>query len=150
MDAAELLKQDHRAVEALFRQFEEAGDRAHKTKRQVVDQISKELEVHTTIEEEILYPAIEAKAKKDEEAAVKESYEEHHVVKVLLGELAGMAPDADEFEAKVTVLMENVRHHVEEEETELLPDATELLGKERMEELGEQLARRKEQLTAGG
>ncbi|HEV8653223.1 MAG TPA: hemerythrin domain-containing protein [Actinomycetes bacterium] len=153
MDAVELLKQDHRAVEALFREFEEAGDQAYQTKRKLVEQISHELEVHTAIEEEIFYPAVQAKAPKEDREIVEEAYEEHHVVKVLLGELAGMEPDADGFDAdgfdaKVTVLMENVRHHVEEEETELLPESEKLLGKERMDELGEKMARRKEQLES--
>ena len=150
MDAVELLKRDHRNVEALFRQFEDAGDRAYKTKRELTDQISRELEVHAAVEEEIFYPAVEEKANRDEKAAVAEAYEEHHVVKVLLGELTGMQPDAGEFDAKVTVLIENVRHHVQEEETELLPEAEEFLGRERMDELGKQMAERKEELGAGG
>jgi len=146
MDAVEFVKQDHRVVEAMFREFEEAGDQAYRTKRKLVDQISHELEVHAAIEEEIFYPAVQAKAPKEDREMVQEAYEEHHVVKVLLGELADMEPEADGFDAKVTVLMENVRHHVLEEETELLPESEELLGKERLNQLGEEMARRKEQL----
>jgi hemerythrin superfamily protein len=148
-DAVALIKSDHRKVEQLFREFEEAGDRAYKTKQQLVSQIVKELEVHATIEEETYYPAVEAKAKKDGKDMVAEAVEEHHVVKVLLGELAGMPSEDDAFDAKVKVLMENVRHHVEEEEEELLPQSEEILGKQELARLGEEMAARKQQLGAG-
>ena len=111
-DAVALIKADHRQVEQLFREFEEAGDRAYKTKQKLVSEIIRELEVHAAIEEEIYYPAVEAKAKKDGKEQVAEAVEEHHVVKVLLGELRAMSAEDDAFDAKVTVLMENVRHHV--------------------------------------
>jgi hemerythrin superfamily protein len=145
-DAVALIKADHRKVEQLFREFEEAGDRAYKTKQQLVSQIIKELEVHATIEEEIYYPAVDAKAKKDGKELVAEAVEEHHVVKVLLGELATMSAEDDAFDAKVTVLIENVRHHVEEEEEEMLPQSEEVLGKEELARLGEEMAARKRQL----
>jgi hemerythrin superfamily protein len=88
-DAVALIKADHRKVEQLFREFEEAGDRAHKTTQQLVEQITRELEVHAAIEEETYYPAVEAKARRDGKELVAEAVEEHHVVKVLLGELSG-------------------------------------------------------------
>jgi hemerythrin superfamily protein len=148
-DAVELIKSDHRKVEQLFREFEEAGDRAYKTKQELVGQIVEELEVHATIEEEIYYPAVEAKARKDGKELIAEAVEEHHVVKVLLGELGSMSSEDEAFDAKVTVLMENVRHHVEEEEGELLPQSEEILGKEELTRLGEEMAARKQQLGAG-
>jgi hemerythrin superfamily protein len=148
-DAVALIKADHREVEKLFNEFEDAGDRAYKSKQQLVEQIIKELEVHATIEEEIYYPAVEAKAKKDGKELVAEAVEEHHVVKVLLGELATMSAEDDAFDAKVTVLIENVRHHVEEEEEELLPQSEEILGDEELARLGEAMAARKQQLGAG-
>ena len=148
-DAVALIKADHREVEKLFHEFEDAGDRAYKTKQQLVSQIIKELEVHATIEEEIYYPAVDAKAKKDGKELVAEAVEEHHVVKVLLGELATMSAEDDAFDAKVTVLIENVRHHVEEEEEELLPQSEEILGDEELARLGEEMAARKQQLGAG-
>jgi hemerythrin superfamily protein len=147
-DAVALIKSDHRKVEQLFREFEEAGDRAYKTKQQLVEQIIRELEVHAAVEEEIYYPAVEAKARKDGKELVAEAVEEHHVVKVLLGELATMSAEDDAFDAKVTVLMENVRHHVEEEEEELLPQSEEILGKRELARLGEEMATRKQQLGA--
>ena len=146
-DAVSLIKADHRKVEQLFREFEEAGDRAYKTKQQLVSQMIRELEVHATIEEETYYPAVEAKAKKDGKELVAEAVEEHHVVKVLLGELAGMSAEDDAFDAKVTVLMENVRHHVDEEESEMLPQSEEILGKEELARLGEEMAARKRQVA---
>ena len=148
-DAVELIKSDHRKVEQLFREFEEAGDRAYKTKQELVGQIVEELEVHATIEEEIYYPAVEAKARKDGKELIAEAVEEHHVVKILLGELRSMSSEDEAFDAKVTVLMENVRHHVEEEESELLPQSEKILGTDELTRLGEQMAARKQQLGAG-
>jgi hemerythrin superfamily protein len=148
-DAVALIKADHRRVEQLFREFEEAGDRAYKTKQRLVSQMIRELEVHATIEEETYYPAVEAKARKDGKELVAEAVEEHHVVKILLGELAGMSAEDEAFDPKVTVLMENVRHHVEEEEEEMLPQSEEILGKEELTRLGEEMAARKRQLGVG-
>lgn len=147
-DAVALIKADHRKVEQLFREFEEAGDRAYKTKQRLVEQIVKELEVHATIEEETYYPAVEARAKKDGKELVAEAMEEHHVVKILLGELSTMSAEDEAFDAKVTVLMENVRHHVEEEEEEMLPQSEEILGEEELTRLGGVMAARKQQLGA--
>jgi hemerythrin superfamily protein len=148
-DAIELIKADHRKVERLFREFEEAGDRAYKTKQELVGQIVEELEVHAAIEEEIYYPAVEAKARKDGKELIAEAVEEHHVVKILLSELGSMSSGDEAFDAKVTVLMENVRHHVEEEESELLPQSEKILGTDELTRLGEQMAARKQQLGAG-
>ena len=148
-DAVSLIKADHRKVEKLFREYEEAGDRAYKTKQQLVEEITRELEVHTTIEEETYYPAVEAKAKKDGKELIGEAIEEHHLVKITLAELAALSPEDEAYDAKVTVLMENVRHHVEEEEQDLLPQSEEILGKEELARLGEEMAARKQQLGAG-
>jgi hemerythrin superfamily protein len=148
-DAVALIKADHRKVEQLFREFEDAGDRAYKTKQRLATQIVNELEVHATIEEETYYPAVEAKAKKDGKELVAEAVEEHHVVRILLGELSSMSAEDEAFDAKVTVLMENVRHHVEEEEEELLPQSEELLGKDELTRLGEEMAAPKKQLGTG-
>jgi hemerythrin-like domain-containing protein len=147
MDAIALIKADHKTVEALFKQFEqvkEAGDDARK--KSVVDEISRELEAHADIEEEIFYPSVKAKAEEDGQELVDEAVEEHHLVKVTLGELASLPPSDEAFDAKVTVLIENVRHHVEEEEEEMLPQAEELLGADRLAELGQRMAERKQEL----
>jgi hemerythrin-like domain-containing protein len=147
MDAIALIKADHKTVEALFKQFEqvkEAGDDARK--KSVVDEISRELEAHADIEEEIFYPSVKAKAEEEGQELVDEAVEEHHLVKVTLGELASLPPSDEAFDAKVTVLIENVRHHVEEEEEEMLPQAEELLGVDRLAELGQRMAERKQEL----
>jgi hemerythrin superfamily protein len=147
-DAVALIKEDHRRVEALFREYEQTGDRAHKTRQRLVEEISRELEVHAQIEEESFYPAVEAKARQDGKELVHEAVEEHHLVKVTLGELAALDAEDEAFDAKVQVLMENVRHHVEEEETELLPQAERLLDQDQLARLGEKMQARKQQLGA--
>jgi hemerythrin-like domain-containing protein len=147
MDAIALIKADHKTVEALFKQFEqvkEDGDDA--AKKRVVDQISRELEAHADIEEEIFYPEVKAKAEEEGQELVDEAVEEHHLVKVTLGELASLPPSDAAYDAKVTVLIENVRHHVEEEEEEMLPQAGELLGADRLAQLGQRMAERKQEL----
>jgi hemerythrin superfamily protein len=136
MDAIALLRQDHREVERLFKQFEKAGPRAHKTRRNVADKVIKELSVHAVIEEQVFYPAVR-EAVSETEDTVLESLEEHHIVKWTLAELDGMDPEAERFVPKMTVLMESVRHHVEEEEDELFPTVREALGRKQLAELGE-------------
>lgn len=139
MDAITLLKTDHKTVETLFRQFEKAGDRAVKTKRKLVDQIIAELTTHAYIEETVFYPAAR-KAVPDTTSHVLESIEEHHVVVWMLSELAGMDPADERFTAKVTVLIENVRHHVEEEEQEWFPEVRTSMGRKALQDLGEEMA----------
>ena len=147
MDAIALLKADHQTVEGLFKQFEQAKeDDDEGRKAQLVERISAELEVHAAIEEEIFYPRLKAKAEEDGKELVAEAFEEHHLVKILLGELAGLGPDDEAFDAKASVLMDNVRHHVEEEESELLPQAEQVLGQEELVQLGQRMATRKQQL----
>ncbi|MDQ1359472.1 MAG: hypothetical protein QOE07_2462 [Acidimicrobiaceae bacterium] len=136
MDAITLLKNDHKTVERLFKTFEKAGDRAEQTKAKTVQQIIEELAVHATIEEMIFYPAVRSEVP-DTEDIVLESLEEHHIVKWVLSELEDMGPEDERFDAKVTVLIENVRHHVEEEESELFPTVRKAIGRKRMNEIGD-------------
>lgn len=141
-DAIVLLKADHRDVEKVFRSFERAGDRAHATRRRLVDEMITKLSAHAFIEEHVLYPA----AKKEVPEArdeVLEAVEEHHVVKWELQELVGLDPEDDRFSAKVTVMMENVRHHVKEEESEFFPLLRANLGRKRLLELGVELVKAK-------
>jgi hemerythrin superfamily protein len=139
VDAITLLKDDHRTVERLFKQFEQAGDRAHVRKRQIVDRIIEELSVHAAIEEQAFYPVARAAVPETEDVAL-ESLEEHHIVKWTLSELVDMDPESERFDAKVTVLMENVRHHVEEEESEFFPKVRDRLSRKELAELGDALA----------
>lgn len=138
MDAITLLKQDHKTVEKLFKQFEKSGDGAIKTRRKIVDQIIEELSIHAAIEEQVFYPAVREEVEKVADT-VLEGIEEHHIVKWTLSELENLPADHERFEAKVTVLMESVRHHVEEEEGEMFPEVRKALGRKRLGELGDQM-----------
>ncbi len=142
MDAVTLLRNDHKNVEKLFKQFEKAGPNAQKTKRDLVEKIVEELSIHAAIEEQVLYPAAR-QAVPDEETLVLESLEEHHIVKWVLSELDGMSPDDERFTAKVTVLIENVRHHVEEEEGELFPALRKAMKRKELEDLAQAMEQAK-------
>jgi hemerythrin superfamily protein len=142
MDAISLLKDDHRAVERLFKRFEKTGDRAVAERRRIVEEVIKELSVHAEIEETVFYPAVR-EAVPPSEDMVLESLEEHHVVKWLLSELDGMSPEAERFEAKFTVLKENVRHHVEEEESDLFPQVRRALSRKALSDMGDAMAQAK-------
>jgi hemerythrin superfamily protein len=135
MDAISLLKDDHRAVENLFKRFEKTGDRALAERRRIVDDIIKELSVHAEIEETVFYPAVREAVPRTEDE-VLEALEEHHVAKWVLSELDGMDPGAERFEAKVMVLIENVRHHVKEEESELFPQVRKALSRKALADMG--------------
>jgi len=134
-----MLKDDHRSVEALFKRFEKAGDRAFALKRNVVDTIVKELSKHAAIEEELFYPATRATVPGIDDM-VLESIEEHHIVKWVLSEIEHMDPHEESFDAKVTVLIENVRHHVKEEEGDYFPKVRKELGRNALLELGNAMA----------
>ncbi len=138
MDAIRMLKDDHKAVERLFKRFEKAGDRAYTEKRNLVDRIVEELSTHAAIEEQLFYPVVRATVPDTEDIAL-ESLEEHHIVKWVLSELDDMDPRSERFDAKVTVLIENVRHHVEEEEQEFFPKVRDELGRSALGDLGEAL-----------
>ena len=111
VDAIALLKSDHRKVEKLFKQFEKSRDK--RAKARLAREICMELMVHTTIEEEIFYPAV--KDAVDEEIH-DEAYVEHDGAKVLIAEISERSPDDEFYDAKVKVLSEMIKHHVKEEE----------------------------------
>lgn len=145
MDGIVLLKEDHKAVKRLFREFERSHkDATPEAKRELVDSIIRELTTHAFIEETIFYPAARQEVP-DTDEHVLESVEEHHVVAWLLSELTKLDPADETFDAKVTVLIENVEHHVEEEENEWFPRVREALGRKRLTELGERMAEAKAQ-----
>ena len=136
MDALELLKTDHQKVKALFEKAE-ATENAKQQKR-IFDQIKIELETHARIEETVFYPAVQ----KHEELKdmVLESLEEHKQIKTLLREMENLASDSEKFEPKLKVLMENVEHHAEEEEEEkMFPKLRQIMGKQKLEQLGADL-----------
>lgn len=136
MDAITLLKDEHKSVEKLFKRFEKAGDRAYKEKAAVAERIREELSKHAAIEEQLFYPVVRGTVDGVEDVTL-ESLEEHHIVKWVLSELDDMDPKDERFTAKMTVLIENVRHHVEEEEDELFPKVRDQLGRKDLRELGE-------------
>ena len=143
-DAIVLLKADHKELRKVFTDFEKAGENAHTAKGKLVDRMIELLTVHTYIENEVMYPRVRALLP-DLEDDVLESYEEHHVADLLVVELAALAPTAERFTAKTTVLIENVLHHMDEEEQDWFPKVREALGRKQLQELGaERLEMKKE------
>jgi len=137
-DAIVLLKADHKEVRQLFREFEKAGAGATARKGQLVNKILEALTVHTYVENEVMYPLVRSRVP-DLEDDILESYEEHHVADVLCSELAAMSPSNERFDAKVTVLIESVRHHMDEEEQDWFPAVRDQLGRKELAEMGEKL-----------
>lgn len=109
-DAIAMLKADHRKVETLFEKFEAARSGS---KQALAEQICNELKIHTTIEEEIFYPALKGEIESD---TLNEAYVEHDGAKVLINDILAGGPDDEFYEAKVKVLSEEIKHHVQEEE----------------------------------
>lgn len=138
MNALTILKTDHKTVETLFKQFEGLSDKAKNQKKKVVERIIHELSIHATIEEQVFYPGVR-EALPDVEDTILEALEEHHIVKWTLSELEKMTPDDERFDAKVTVLIESVRHHVKEEEQALFPKVRKGLDKKKLDLLGANL-----------
>ncbi len=135
-DAIVLLKDDHQQIRKVFKDFEAAGDNAEKRKGQLVDRMIELLTQHTYIENEVMYPRVRELLPELEDD-VLESYEEHHVADVLVMELSSMKPSDERFDAKTTVLIENVTHHMDEEEQDWFPKVREGLGRKALQEIGE-------------
>jgi len=142
-DAIVLLKDEHKEIRKAFRAFRDAGERATARQGELVDRIIELLTIHTYIENEVMYPGVR-NLLPDLENEVLESYEEHHVADVLVMELATMKPEDERFHAKTTVLIENVEHHMEEEEQEWFPKVRAGLGRKQLQELGEEMLQRRE------
>jgi hemerythrin-like domain-containing protein len=142
-DAIALLKDDHAKVSAMFAQFDKLGDKAHAKKEELVKKICTELKIHTTIEEEIFYPATRAALPKEDDL-LDEAQVEHDGAKDLIAQLESMKPGEDLYDAKVTVLSEYIKHHVKEEHEEMFPKVRKT--KLDLKELGMRLAFRKREL----
>ena len=138
-DAIVLLKADNKEIKRTFDAFEKAGENAHAEKGRLVKKMIELLTVHTFIENEVMYPRVRELLPELEDD-VLESYEEHHVADVLVMELVGMKPDAERFTAKTTVLIENVRHHIDEEEQDWFPKVRDGLGRKALQEIGAEMA----------
>ena len=139
MKATDLLKKQHKEVKALFKKVEKTEDT--RGRKQLLDQITQALQMHTQIEEEIFYPAVRGLETRKAEEMVAEALEEHHVVKLVLKDLPNVDPEDERFDAKMTVLSELVEHHADEEEQEMFKIA-ERLGKDELEDLGAQMESR--------
>ena len=146
MNPMNLLKQQHKEVRGMFKKVEKTEN--SRERRQLMEQIATALEAHTTIEEELFYPAVRELETKKAEEMIDEAFEEHHVVKLVLKELPSVDPEDDRFDAKMTVLSELVEHHVKEEEEEMFKTAKRI-GAEELEELGTRMEERFQQLMSG-
>jgi hypothetical protein len=147
MKATDLLKKQHKAAKSLFKKIEDSDN--PRQRRQLLDEVARDLEGHTLIEEEIFYPAVRGLESRKAEEMVLEAYEEHHVVKLVLAELPRVNPEDERFEAKMTVLSELVEHHADEEEKEMFKLAQKL-GKDELEALGDQMQERFEAFRRRG
>jgi hemerythrin superfamily protein len=137
-DAIVLLKQDHQEIKKVFRDFQAAGKNATKQKGHLVAKMIELLTVHTYIENEVMYPEVR-RLLPDLEDDVLESYEEHHVADLLVFELFTMSADDERFVPKMTVLIENVEHHMGEEEDDWFPKVRDGLGRKKLGELGDRM-----------
>jgi hypothetical protein len=141
--AISILKKDHETVKELFDRFEKAESSTEKEK--IIIKAVTELKIHASIEEEIFYPAVRKHVGAD---LMNEADEEHHVARVLIAELDSKGGGGDHRNAKFTVLAESVRHHINEEENEMLPKAKELDMD--FEALGQKMLDRKKELKENG
>jgi hemerythrin superfamily protein len=142
MNGIKLIKQDHDVVEGLFQRWEEVSS-GPGGRRELVETIIRELSVHAAIEEQALYPVMR-QALPDGDRLVEEALQEHQEAKEVLAALDRKGPDEADFEPTVDSLIKDVRHHVQEEEGELLPKLQSALSQDRLEDLGRKLEAAKE------
>ena len=148
VDAIALLKLDHKKVKGLLEALDKTTEKSAARRLKLLSQIQAEVKVHTTIEEEIFYPAYrDAVKKKDDRELYFEAKEEHHVVDLVMAEITGMSGSEEEFGAKATVLKELIEHHAKEEEKEMFPKARKVLDTAELRDLGGRMEERKKQLT---
>ncbi len=150
MDAIKLLKADHAEMRDLLSELESTTSRGVKKRQQLIAEIEAKLKAHTTIEEEIFYPAFrEAGQKSDDDKMYFEALEEHRAAgELVLPDLEKTNVTSDQFGGRAKVLKELVEHHADEEEKEMFPRAKKLLNRDELAELGERLEARKEELLA--
>ena len=149
MDAIQLLTDDHKAVRKLLEELADTTSRAEKTRTELLDKIRVQLKAHTTIEEEIFYPAFKAAGKKIDDAVMFfEAMEEHRAAgDLVLPDLLRTDVTSDKFSGRAKVLKELVTHHAKEEEDEMFSRAKELFDKDELQTLGDKMAQRKEELV---
>jgi hemerythrin-like domain-containing protein len=142
-DAIVFLKDEHKQIKKVFREFRSTDDSEVDKRGRLVNQMIELLTIHTYLENEIMYPEVR-KALPDLEDDVLESYEEHHVADVLVLELWSMDPGHEHYEAKTNVLMENVEHHIEEEEGDWFPKVRDGLSRNELQEMGQRMIDRRD------
>lgn len=145
MSAIDMLEAQHREVEELFDEYEGAESAAEK--RELFEIIADKLAVHAAIEEKHFYPAVKAKQTED---ILHEAVEEHLAVKRLLADLLALEADHEQFDAKMTVLREQIEHHVGEEEDEMFPKVKKLLDRDELDALEQEMTATQEELMAAG
>jgi hemerythrin-like domain-containing protein len=146
MDALKLLKDDHDQLKKLMKELDSTTDRGVKTRERLFTKVQQELEVHEAIEEEIFYPALKEHPKAKE--IVLEGYEEHNVVDMVMEEITGIPYDDETWGAKFTVMMENIEHHIEEEEGEMFAQARKVFDRDELTQLGDRMQARKQELNS--
>ena len=140
MNAIDLLKADHEKVKGILSQLSESTDRAVKKRKELLEKLELEVSIHTQLEEQILYPAYKAAGGKAEAEMYYEAKEEHRTVdSLVLPDLKGTDPTSPEFAGRVKVIKELLEHHIEEEEIDMFPHAKKILGKAKLDELGDQM-----------
>jgi hypothetical protein len=144
MDALKLLEEDHKKVKKILSDLDSTTERGVKTREELFTKVKQELMVHEAIEEEIFYPALKDHPKAKE--LVLEAYEEHHVVDNVMAEIVSLPFDDEKWGAKLTVMKENLEHHIEEEEDEMWKQARQVFSDDELEELGARMQTRKDQL----
>ncbi len=145
MDALQLLKGDHEKVKRMLEELDATTERAEKTRTETFERLKHDLTIHETIEEEILYPALKEFAKTKD--ITLEAFEEHHVVDLIVAELEATPVTDETWGAKLTVMKENLEHHIEEEEDEMFKQARQVMDHDELAELGDQMDARKKQLS---
>jgi Hemerythrin HHE cation binding domain len=140
-NAIQMIRQDHKKVEGLFKKFDQA--KSNGARKRICDQVIQELEVHTKLEEEIFYPAVRKEL--GDEEMIEEAEKEHQQAKDIIQELKMMDGKDEQLEEKFAELVECIKHHVEEEQNEMLPKAEE--SEMDLSHYGEQMSERKKELT---
>jgi len=145
MYVLKLLKKDHSTMQSLFSKFDRSGKSSHEKKGELFVQIRRELQIHSRAEQEIFYPALKALSD-DGRRLVSEAVKEHKDIDELLTQISRLKPTDKNFDEKMETLIENVDHHVEEEEGEIFRFAEENCSEEQLEQLGQEIEERKKSL----
>lgn len=146
MNAIDLLQADHERVKSILSQLSESTERGVKKRTDLLAKLEMEITIHTRLEEEILYPAFKEAGGKEQDIMYYEAKEEHRTVdSLVLPDLKVTDPSSPQFAGRVKVVKELLEHHIEEEETEMFPQAKKLLGKAKLEELGAEMEAMKAQ-----